>query len=65
MRNRATKGLTEQDRILWERVARTATPLKGRHAPPAEIAAPADAAPQKDQAGAGTRRASVATAPRQ
>ena len=65
MRNRTKKGLTEQDRILWERVARTATPLKGRHAPPAEIAAPVSAPPQQDHAGASTRRASVAAVARQ
>ncbi|MVA96648.1 DNA mismatch repair protein MutS [Nitratireductor sp. CAU 1489] len=62
MRKRATSGLTEQDRILWEQVARTTTPLKGRREQSLGEVAPPSAAAQKDRADA--RSAPVAAAPR-
>lgn len=38
--SRAGKTLSEEDRILWSRIARTATPLKGRRAEVAEQVTP-------------------------
>ncbi|WP_127598081.1 Smr/MutS family protein [Nitratireductor alexandrii] len=63
MRTRATKGLTEQDRVLWERVARTATPLDGRRLPPAEIAAPTAPPASKDPARARPKAGPAAARP--
>lgn len=47
-----SRDLTEDERILWNLVARTASPLKGKSLPPAEPPAQIDAGPsQRPDAG--------------
>lgn len=56
----SSSRLTHEDRILWSRVARTATPLRGK----AEIAPPPEPEPEPVQAGAGIAAGLASPPPR-
>jgi DNA-nicking Smr family endonuclease len=65
MKKRPTVGLTDEDRILWNQVARSATPLKGKALPEDQFEVP-DPLPQPQQdLAVAADAAAPATRPRQ